>query len=552
MMTTWWQYLLLANLYLLLFYTFYLLLLRRETFFQLNRIYLVASALLSFTLPLIQSDWVKHWFITEQVQQTIYQANPAQLLNITAMPDNSLTLGELSGCLYLAGCIGMAIKLSLQLLALRRLLRQPQAGDAYSFFGIVQVDTSLPGHEVMNAHEQTHVRQGHSADRLLMELLLVMNWFNPAMYLYRTAIRHIHEFIADQRVISSGTPKGQYASVLFSQAFEAPVHQLTNPFFDKSLLKQRIIMLQKNKSNRIALVKYGLSAPLFAVMLVLSSATIGKSNTVSKINFKARQVMDAPASEVVDPVKTIATTAQRVSAYNKPIKQTGNAGPTADTTVKPKFTVQTGSNYTISDFTTKTVNVVYYTGSSNDTSNNHNEIFTAVENSPVPQDGMEGFYKFLAQNIRYPADAREARIQGRVIVTFIVEKDGSLSDVEAIRGPGYGMNAEAVRAVSLSPKWTPGRQNNRPVRVRFTVPIQFTLPDTKPSGAKTNKDVIVENLNGPNQPLYIVDGKETKDIKNIKPDDIESISVFKGKNATDKYGDKGADGVVVITTKKKQ
>src|SRR5476649_1300507 len=97
---TWWHYLLLVNVYLLLFYGFYALLLRRETFFQLNRIYLVAAALLSFFIPLIQSNWVKHLFITQKVQQTIY-SSPIIIYHFHPMPDNHVTLGQLLGFVYI-------------------------------------------------------------------------------------------------------------------------------------------------------------------------------------------------------------------------------------------------------------------------------------------------------------------------------------------------------------------------------------------------------------------------------------------------------------------
>ncbi|QJD95300.1 energy transducer TonB [Mucilaginibacter robiniae] len=106
-----------------------------------------------------------------------------------------------------------------------------------------------------------------------------------------------------------------------------------------------------------------------------------------------------------------------------------------------------------------------------------NEIFTSVEVTPEFPGGMDKFYQFLGKAIRYPAVARENNVQGRVIVTFVVERDGSLTDVKALRGPGSGLDEEAVRAVKSSPKWRPGKQNGRDVRVQYTVPVVFTLQD---------------------------------------------------------------------------
>ncbi|MFB9842118.1 energy transducer TonB [Mucilaginibacter ginsenosidivorans] len=104
-----------------------------------------------------------------------------------------------------------------------------------------------------------------------------------------------------------------------------------------------------------------------------------------------------------------------------------------------------------------------------------NKIFTAVEQEPTPVNGMAAFYKYLGNNIRYPAVAKENNVQGKVFMQFVVEKDGSLTDVKVIRGIGSGCDQEAVRVLQNAPKWRPGIQNGRPVRVQYNVPISFTL-----------------------------------------------------------------------------
>jgi len=106
-----------------------------------------------------------------------------------------------------------------------------------------------------------------------------------------------------------------------------------------------------------------------------------------------------------------------------------------------------------------------------------NAVYTAVEIQPEFPGGEAAFGRFLAQNIRYPAIAKQNKIQGRVYVQFVVEKDGSLSDVKVIREPGSGTGDEAVRVMKLSPKWNPGKQNGQAVRVQFTLPINFALSD---------------------------------------------------------------------------
>src|ERR1700743_493990 len=119
----WWHYLLLVNLYLLLFYGFYALLLRNETFFQLNRIYLVGGALLSFLIPVIQADWIKQLFITRQVQQTIYSTiDPGVIYQVRHGDSQPVTFGQIFAAIYIAGAIFLLGRFFVQLLAVKKLI----------------------------------------------------------------------------------------------------------------------------------------------------------------------------------------------------------------------------------------------------------------------------------------------------------------------------------------------------------------------------------------------------------------------------------------------
>jgi protein TonB len=103
------------------------------------------------------------------------------------------------------------------------------------------------------------------------------------------------------------------------------------------------------------------------------------------------------------------------------------------------------------------------------------EIFSIVEDQPTPQGGMEAFYKYVGKNINYPAQARRMGVEGKVYVQFVVDKDGSLNEVQAIKGIGAGCDEEAVRVVKAAPKWKPGKQRGRAVKVRMVIPITFKL-----------------------------------------------------------------------------
>lgn len=102
-------------------------------------------------------------------------------------------------------------------------------------------------------------------------------------------------------------------------------------------------------------------------------------------------------------------------------------------------------------------------------------VFDVVEEMPSFPGGMEGMMTFMMKNMKYPADAQKNKVQGRVMLTFIVNKDGSLKDIKVVRSVYPSLDEEAIRVVKAMPKWTPGKQNGKPVNVRFTVPIVFRL-----------------------------------------------------------------------------
>jgi len=439
---TWWHYLLLANVYLTLFFAFYVVFLRKETFFNLNRVYLVSSALLSFCIPVMQSDWIKTLFITQKVQRTIYEVGPQVMNTFTvhanAAAGDQLTMGQILLGVYVAGIIVLTIRFIYQLMVIKWVINQPGSETTYSFFNQVKLEDRDTDNHVITAHEQVHVRQWHSVDVLLLEAIMIANWFNPVVYLYRNAVKHIHEFIADRDALKAGIDKAEYAMLLLSQTFITPPYHLVNPFFNSSLLKLRIKMLQKNKSHWMMLVKYGLSAPLFGLMMVLSSATINNSKTIRALNKTANDVFSTPASKGIEG----ALSAADMRDLQAVIDQHQAAG---------------------SHFEALTSTA--------------GKMVSKLEHNAEFPGGDEMMYLYLADNIRYPAEARQKNIQGKVYCTFVVEKDGSVTDIKILRGIGGGADEEAMRVLAAMPKWNPGVQNGENIRQQYTVPINFALSD---------------------------------------------------------------------------
>ncbi len=652
------HYLVQVNLYLVLFYSFYRLLLSNETFYNLNRIYLVGSAVLSFGIPFWYSDYIQSFFITQQVNEVFYTVLSPAVFAARANAENPFTWFDLLKVSYGFCTAFLSIKLIFNFLQLKRILQNSdnysKFGAGFSFFNFVFVDKDLQKHEVVMEHEYVHIKQLHSADVILFEVIAVLCWFNPVVYFYKKSVKNIHEFIADDIASRLEASKADYAMLLFSQQFGLNPYQLTNQFIDKSTLKRRIEMLHKPRSRKIALLKYGFTAPLFALMLVIASASIAKNKDIKKVEKIVASTAEMPITELsILPMKEIL--AEKEMPVKGKVTAAEDGKPLAGVSVVIKAknmgtTTDIDGNYTINADTAddlifslegfettsfpvtdkKIINVslrkagqivgrgqtlseVVVAGLKPTVNYESEEIFTVVEENPSFPDGIKNMYQYIARNLRYPEPARRANVQGKVFIKFIVRKDGSVSDLQILKGIGFGCDEETVRVLGSMPKWNPGKQNGKPVSVYFTMPVSFVLEENKTSTTKADfpweKLIVVEkgeirtftdkeainketerlkpllqsgsikeeisintieksmtirildkqkNTNQASEniidgdPLFVVDGKviSQAEMSGIKPNDIVTMDVLKNASATAIYGEKGKNGVVIITTKK--
>ena len=201
--------------------------------------------------------------------------------------------------------------------------------------------------------------------------------------------------------------------------------------------------------------------------------------------------------------------------------------------------------------------------------------FNLVDVKPTFNGGdVNGFSQWVNENLRYPKTAKDAKAQGRVVLQFTVYPDGKVQDVKVLRGVHPDLDAEALRVVSSSPDWTPGYVNGKPVMVTYNFPVIFKLKggESGPNTSKKDQSVDVVNITdgiytieglplgegvflvGPESEsaLFILDGKEiTKaQLKEINPATLESIQILKDEKAVERYGEKGRNGVVIITSMK--
>ena len=188
------------------------------------------------------------------------------------------------------------------------------------------------------------------------------------------------------------------------------------------------------------------------------------------------------------------------------------------------------------------------------------DVFDVVEEMPQYPGGPQALFEFLSNNVKYPEEAEKAGIQGRVIATFVVETDGSISQPTVVKSVDPLLDAEALRVISAMPKWKPGKQNGKVVRVKYTVPLSFHFDSTgeKEDDHLVSKDGTITEIDVENgsttvtRPLFIVDGKvmDNEKVYSIDPKTIERLDMLKDRSAIEKYGEKAKDGVVIITLKK--
>jgi len=475
------NYLLQTNLYLILFMGFYTLVLKNETFFRENRIYLNTSILLSFIIPFINSNWFQELFITQKLRETIV---PTQMIYETVVVaadegTSNWAIGDVILSVY-TGVMAILLLRFLFRLVLVNSKLQPQKGAAYSFFNTMVVDSELPESGIITDHEKVHMWEWHSADILLIELASIINWFNPVVYLYKKEIRHIHEFIADEEAASGMHSKSDYALLLFSNTLGVQPDQLSNNFFNNSLLKRRIIMLNKNKSHRTGLWKYGFSVPLFVLMLIFSAAAASSENNILSIDAKKNlTILDNisdPGINGISPIENTNPLNKVIKSFNKESVSPDPGKNNSDDPPRLKKHLERDVKNTKPTIEVDTI-----------PSKRPKDIadFSTVEVLPEFQGGQKGWEDYVKMNLKYPEDAKKNKITGRVIMSFVVDKTGRLEDIKVLRGVEKSLDDEALRILRNSPKWKHGIQNGRPVNVAYTMPIFFQLAP-KASEEKTN------------------------------------------------------------------
>ncbi|RHJ92158.1 M56 family peptidase [Bacteroides sp. AM07-16] len=454
-----------VNVAVILFYAFYRLFFYKDTFFKLRRTTLLAFFALALLHPLLNiQEWLKD---QAPIADVIYLYNSVILPETTVKASNiAVDWGKvLCTCglgMYAVGVFVLLIRFLVQLSSILWLaysspkvkihdvdVRQldNNAGPFSFFRWIFLCPDSLSEKETdeILTHERTHVSQWHSIDVMISELMVIFCWVNPFVWLLKREVRHNLEYLADNKVIQSGYDSKSYQYHLLGLAHSHRQSSDLYNSFNVLHLKNRISMMNKQRSHGINRTKYVMFIPLAGMLMLLSNIEM-----VAR-NFSLAEILDKRGMNESSPQLYSNMDALRLVSRMEELFPGLNEKKIP--TVFPPFALATEKNE----------------------NNVNNQVFTVVEEMPRFPGGDAALLQYIGKSIKYPVEAQASGIQGRVIVSFVVNKDGSICDAEVVRGIDPLLDREAMRVINAFPTWRPGHQRGRPVRVKYTVPITFRL-----------------------------------------------------------------------------
>ena len=513
-----------------IFYLFYRLLLSRDTFHRLNRMVLLITAVASFVLPFCIFTF-HHTVVMAPLESNIVIGQPLAAIVEPSLPwwQIGIVVVFFLGVFIVVGRVVWSVVQVFRLI--KHSERHPQDDGVviavtdkqlapFSWMRYIVLNVSDFEHQdqAIMAHERAHILKRHSLDVLLVDTLTALQWFNPAMWMLRQDLRAIHEYEADAAVLSQGINMRQYLYLLVQKAVVSGGYSIANGI-THSTLKNRInMMLNNKKSNGKSWLKLLALLPILGTVLALNAETVtdyvyqhpqkkmvkkgrkaGKVKVSgNSIEVKADTAATAPIGihgvayemkgdlenplviidgkrssmeelQTLDPQTIDHISVLKDKASIDVYGEEGMNGVILITTKNFKLQIHLSTP----DVETKEVavegNGEEFVGTA------YSEVYNEVEKMPEFPGGMEAMMKFLSENVCYPEAAHKAGAQGKVLVNFIVESDGRISNVHVAQKVNDDLDAEAVRVVGSMPKWSPGMQDGKAVRVKYALPISFRL-----------------------------------------------------------------------------
>lgn len=530
---------------LALFYLFHKLLMSRDTFHTFNRFAILSMMLLSLVLPLV------HLSLDSETGINRGTVALEGLVAQTVVDDGGngvgegMTLTQVLLATYVLGVVLFVGKALLSVGSLLRLIRRARCvevrngiriytmqGDIspFSWFRYIimsEKDWQENRREIV-LHEMAHIRRCHSMDVAVCNMMIVFQWYNPAAWLLKRELQTVHEYEADEAVLSAGVDATHYQMLLIRKAVGERLFSMANNLNHNSL-KKRITMMKIKRTNPVQKAKIAFVLPL-AAMTVAAFA----SQKVENLSEKVEQESEAFSSVSDNPVVRAVDETARVAAVK----------------VQEEKALEEASSLSMASDTAET---------------KYGKEFPCIpETFPQFPGGHIALVEYLSKNIKFPKEKEKENVRARVVASFTVDKDGSITDAKIVRSQGEAFDNEALRVINGMPKWIPGTQNGKAVSVKYTLPITFSTTDSD----KKIKSVRTIDMydNGGKQPegkvvsrkvemfssedfVLVVNGKVVEALNGIKPSDIEKVDVKKDAETMKKYNAEGKQGVMLISTK---
>ncbi|WP_239970528.1 M56 family metallopeptidase [Confluentibacter citreus] len=458
----------------LVFLMIYDAFLKKETFFNWNRIYLLSTAILSVVIPFIRLEAFKNTIPQQYIVNlpeviignTLTSQNTIQLdtVIIESKPfwtwENVLYLGiTLAALLFafkIAKVILMLIKNPKSKFGNLLIINLLNSNAAFSFFNYIFLGDHLneTDKDAILKHEMVHVKEKHTFDLLFFEVMRILFWFNPLVYMYQNRIMTLHEFIADQQAVKH-QDKSQYYQNLLSQVFQTQNISFINPFFKQSLIKKRIVMLQKSKSKQVNLLKYIMLIPLVFGMLIYTSSFAQNDDKVPQQKEQNLEELTPPPPP--PPEESEETKKEKEERLLK---------------LKEKYKDELEVPFAVID------NV---------------PVFPGCENLASREEKMDCTSKSITEHIgkNFNTDmAVKLGLKGRqrILVIFKIDVDGNIVGVQS-RAPHPSLEAEAIRVINTLPKMVPGEHNGKKVIVPYSLPIMFIVAGTDETSITNNTKI---------------------------------------------------------------
>lgn len=507
-------YLLRASMLMALFYGFYKLFFGRNTFHHFNRFSLILIVMMVATLPVFRFN-----FIPEKkaepvvIENTTADFSNIPIVEISELPDPAIEIPwtQLLSAIFIAGLVFALLRYLFglwQLIAIIRKAEKQTLADnsvlcvtdkeisPFSWMKYITLSRKdvTADNKAIISHERAHIRLQHSFDMIFFDLFTCVFWFNPFSWLLRCEIQSVHEYQADEQVLNNGIDAKQYQLLLIRKSVGEHKFALANNFRQRDLHK-RITMMMKSKTNKRMKWNYTVALPvLFLAMVALS---------VPKLNAKVEMNTEKSILETQDTIR---------EEFKDIIIRDGN------------------KTHTFNDLKQMSTQELSDAGIS---IRNNDEKLTV---SGLVK-GKEGFIPGVAVLIKGSTVGTVTDPEGG----FVIKTDKG--DVLQFMMVGYKAfeyeveKAQKNLVIVLQPE-VEAVSNGKVEGIEFTT-----------ENGKQSRLVIrgADVLKG--KPLLILDGKPIEDVNIIDPDNIESISVLKNESASAIYGEKGKDGVIIITTK---